>query len=317
VLTESTIEVKYKGISVARKSFESLDDFVAPAGDAGDGRAVPRRRRVTLATLGESYAVLYNTTTVAEGRMTAPYVDNEGWLRISTAGSAAAVISVGEYAIASQKEMPLWQRTELLYEDPLSPDGFADRWILNTEGPDAMPELSERSYLFRKMSNAVLRRRFKGPLAVDYVARPVPSPDHSAGITDAIFIWMADHPDRVVSEFLDEQTAAGNASLQMLLPLPFYWVDFGGTNNVTTRLRKNPYRHMMRQYTDRDRLLRKDHVYRTTAVQNGNHIEFWADGSPIIRVVDPTPLTEGHVGVRAFCSDLELFALRVWRIETI
>jgi hypothetical protein len=270
--------------------------------------------RLALATMGESYALWYDRELIAEGTMPPPFVDNEGWVAVTAEGATARITSFTESAIAPRGAFPSWRRASLLYRDPVSPQGFSRNWICNTEGSHAEPVLRPGQYTFRRMSNCLLRQRFQGPLAVDYRARPVPTDRFPAGVTDAIFIWMADHPDGELESFLNKQSRAGDASLKMLLPLPFYWVDFGGSNNVTTRLRKNPYRHMMRQYTDRSRLLRRNHTYDITVVQNGKTIEFWVDGSRMIQVYDPHPLTEGHVGVRAFCADLELTSLAVWRI---
>lgn len=285
---------------------------------------------ISLATLGETYEARLDGRLLGRGRMEPPYVDNEGWLEISSSGGIAEVVAVAERAIAPRHfpaanglstvgVAPGWRKSELLYEEAFNPEDFERLWMCNVEGEAARPTLTPAGYTFRKMSNALLKRRFTGPIAVDYLARPVPSPDHSSGVTDAIFIWMADlnadAEDESLQAFLARQTEAGDASLKMLLPLSFYWVDFGGTNNVTTRLRKNPFRHLMRQYTDRARLLRPDHTYRITALQHDHAVEFWVDGDPMIRVWDPTPLRHGHVGVRAFCSDLELLGLSIWRIE--
>jgi len=133
-------------------------------------------------------------------------------------------------------------------------------------------------------------------------------------VSDAIFIWMIDRPDGGFSEFLRERNERGDAGLQGLMPLPFYWVDFGGTNNVTTRMRKDPHRHMIRQFTDRPRLLERDRTYGITCVQNGRFVEFHVDGEPMVRAYDEHPLTSGHVGFRAFITDLKVESLKVWRI---
>jgi hypothetical protein len=141
----------------------------------------------------------------------------------------------------------------------------------------------------------------------------MPAPRHyTAGVTDAIFIWMLDKSDGALFEYLRGLPDAG---LGNLMPLNFYWVDFGGTNNVTTRLRKNPHRHMVRQFTDRARLLARGRSYRITLVQNGSFVEFWVDGKPWVRTHDPYALASGHIGFRAYIADLKVQDLKVWRIK--
>ena len=132
-------------------------------------------------------------------------------------------------------------------------------------------------------------------------------------------------PQRAVNEVLARATSdpssvleglgePRSAGLNILLPLPFYWVDFGGSNNVTTRLRRNPHRRLVRQFTDAPRLLQRERSYRISVAQNGRFAEFWVDGRPMMRVFDPHPLTAGHVGFRAFCAGLRVEDLKVWRI---
>jgi rhamnogalacturonan endolyase len=163
------------------------------------------------------------------------------------------------------------------------------------------------------MGNSILKQRLEAPLAVEFIARPEPSEKHTAGISDAIFIWMIDKPG---GDLFDHMQSLPDAALTHYLPLPLYWVDFGGTNNVTTRFRKNPGRHLIRQFTDRARLLDRNRSYSITIVQNNAIAEFWVDGECWIQTCDPNPLTSGYIGFRAFVADLTVRDLKIWRIES-
>ena len=274
-----------------------------------------RLHRVRFVTLGELFSLWYDGECLASGSMEPPYSDNEGWMTIGVRRATVDLLSFEESFIAHDVDVPDWHRTELLYEESFGEDAFDESWVCNEAGPEAGPEFLPDAYVFRHMCNCLLRFPFEGPIAVDCVATPMPTTDFSAGVTDAIFIWMATNPEGDLVEYLDEKTEAGEAGLDIMSPLPFYWVDLGGSNNITTRLRKNPNRHLMRQFTDPPRLLERDRSYRVTCVQNGHFVEFWIDDQPLTRIYDAHPLTEGHVGFRAFCADLKIEALKVWRIE--
>jgi len=274
---------------------------------------IDRRRAFTLklATLAESYAIWIDDKTLASGRMPPPFTDNEGDLFIELNQGHMRLISFTENFIAADIDPPSWQRRELLYEEKFGERSFAENWICNKGEPGSGVEIGDGAFIFRHMSNSFVNRRFDGPIAVDCVATPVPTKEKSAGITDAIFIWMIDNPGGDFPAFIAKLK---NASLANLKPLPFYWVDFGGSNNVTTRMRKNPHRHMIRQFTDRARLLERDRTYRITVVQMDHFVEFWVDGKRWIATRDPNPLTSGYVGFRAYNADLKIERLRIWRI---
>jgi len=263
---------------------------------------------VKLVTLAESYAVYLDDRCLAHGQMDPPYTENEGRLQLSVRGADVRIISCTENFIVHDITFPEWQRTELLYEEPFGAEAFDAQWVCNGEKPTVEGD----AYTFRHMSVNVMKQRFTGPIAVDCVATPVPTEEFSAGVTDAIFIWMIDKRDGDLFEYM---RGLPNASLRNYLPLPLYWVDLGGTNNKTTRLRKNPGRHLIRQFTDRARLLDRNRSYRITLVQNGNVLEFWVDGKCWIQAYDPSPLTAGYVGFRAYCADLTISNLKIWRIE--
>jgi len=292
-LSPAAAELEYRGERVGHKD-------LAPG---GFGRA----HTVLLTTLADVYRFVWNDEVLAEGRMARPVNDNEGMFALSLENVDLALSAFQEDFIAHPVDIPAWKRTELLYEESFGDDSWRQNWACNGKSPD----VDENGFIFRHMSNNLLRQRFDGPIAVESIATPVPTEEFSAGVTDAIFLWMVHKPDGDLMEYLANLP---DASLGNLMPLSLYWVDMGGTNNKTTRLRKNPHRQMVRQFIDPPRLLERDRTYRITLVQNGHFIEYWVDGEPWIRFYDPEPIVSGHVGFRAFCADLQVTGVQVWRI---
>lgn len=269
--------------------------------------SVAQEHVAELVTLGEDYAVSLDGVHLAAGRMDPPFNENEGRLALELSDAEVWVLACEESFIVADREFPQWRRTELLYEETFGRQALADNWVCNGE----QPAVTDDAFTFTHMSVNVCRERFEGPIAVDCVVAPMPTQEYSAGVTDLICIWMIDRPEGDLFEYMAKLPGA---DLAHYLPLPFYWVDFGGTNNKTTRLRRNPHRHLVRQFNDRARLLRRDATYHITMVQNSDVIEFWVDGHCWIRRHDPHPLTAGHVGFRAFIADVKLSELKVWRI---
>ena len=263
-----------------------------------------------LVTLADSFAIHLNGACLAEGTMDPPLTDNEGWLAFEVGAAGIRILRFEECFIAHEVDYPAWERVDLLYDEPFGTTSFRENWVCNGEHPEICPD----AYTFRHMGNSILTERFGAPIAVDCVATPVPTERFSSGITDAIFIWMIDKPDGDLFEFM---RSLPDAALTHYIPIPLYWVDFGGTNNVTTRFRKNPGRHLIRQFTDGPRLLDRNRSYRITSVQNGNISEFWVDGERWIQTYDPNAITSGHIGFRAYVADLTVRDLKVWRIGPV
>jgi hypothetical protein len=267
-----------------------------------------REMKATLVTLADQFMVVLDGRVIFQGRMDYHGQDNEGWTHLDVVDAGIRILEFEEKLITHAVEFREWQRKELLYEETFGRKSWEENWVLNGE----TPAVSDQDFMFRPMSNVILNRRFKGPIAIDIEATPIPTGEFSAGLTDAIFIWMMDHPSEDLPRFMKNLPDAERGHY---LPLPFYWMDFGGTNNVTTRFRRSPGLRMIRQFSDSPRLLERDHTYKVTLVQNEQTVEFWVDDEPWIRAWDPQPLSEGFIGHRSFNSELRVSSLKVWRIE--
>jgi len=267
-----------------------------------------RAYRLKLVTLGRAYSIELDGRELVSGSFEQSIVHNEGFFILAPEKLAMRVLSFAENFIVHDVNFPKWRRTELLYEEPFGQQSFSDNWVCNGEPPECATD----AFNFKHMSVNILKEHFDGPIAMDCIARPMHTDEYSAGVTDAIFIWMIDQPGGDIFEFMRKLP---NAALSNYLPVPLYWVDFGGSNNVTTRLRKNPNRQMIRQFTDRPRLLQRDRTYGVTCVQLDSIVEFWIDGACWIQAFDPEPLTSGYVGFRAYIADMKIEELKVWRIE--
>lgn len=264
--------------------------------------------RITLAMLAHSYRVDLDGETLHTGKMDYTRQDNEGWTHLDVDKAGIRVLEFEENLIVHDVAFPDWTRKELLYEEAFGKESLEKRWVVNGEPP----VVTDEAFTFRPMSNVILDQRFDGPVAIDIEATPMPNDQFSAGLTDAIFIWMMDHPTEDLPTFMRNLPDAERAHY---LPLPFYWMDFGGTNNVTTRFRRSPGLRMIRQFTDPPRLLERGRTYRVTLVQHGKIAEYWVDDEPWIRAWDPEPLTSGFIGHRSFNSELRVSDIKVWRIE--
>lgn len=280
-----------------------------------EGAAVSMERpavhELKLVTLGDAWALALNGEQIAEGRLEPEDAANTGQPGVIVQDAGVRVLTCEESFIAHDVDFPQWQRGELLYEETFGADAIAENWVVNGEAPAVAGD----SVTWNAMSVNMLQKRFEGPIAIDCRVTPQedsPKERDTGLVTDAIFIWMMEHPDGDLFEFM---RGLDSASLLNYMELPFYWVDFGGTNNLTTRVRKNPHRHMVRQFDDRPRLLKRYHTYDVTMVQNGHINEFRVDGECWAQWWDPAPLTEGYIGFRAYVAGLRLHELKVWRID--
>ncbi len=265
-------------------------------------------RELAFVTLGNSWEVRLDANRAAGGTFSQESQDNEGWIHLEAEEAGIRLLAFAEHFIVHDKPFPQWRKTELLHEETFGRASWEENWLVN----GVEPTVTDQYFLYHPMSNVILNRRFEGPLAVEIEATPMPNDDFSAGLTDAIFIWMMDHPDEDLPDFM---RGLPNAARPHYDPVAFYWMDFGGTNNVTTRLRRSPHLRMVRQFTDEPRLLRRDTTYQITLVQNGSTFEFWVNGEPWIQAHDPEPLTSGYLGHRSFNSELKITGFQVWRIE--
>ena len=266
-------------------------------------------------TLGEKWALWFDDHLLTEGLSRKPGEEckedvNEGSVIIEAEKIAVDLLEFSEQHIAVASLAPTWRRAGLLYQEEFGARSLHDLWEVYGQAPEA----DDGAFVFRFMGNSILRKRFAGPVAVDFRATGLAAPpQYTAGVTDAIFIWMLDNPEENLLDYLRRQPGPeyGNWTLS----LPLYWMDFGGTNNVTTRLRRSPGRRLLRQFVDRARLLQRDTSYDITLVQNHNWVEYWVNDRPWIQLYDPSPLTEGYIGFRAYCADLKIEGLQVWQIE--
>jgi len=191
---------------------------------------------ITLVTLGSSWSISLDGEQLAGGQMGPPWSEKEGRLGVVVNDAGLRIITCEENFIVHDVEFPEWERWELLYEETFGAQSLAENWVTNGEAPT----VSEDQVTWNAMSVNMLRHRFTGPIAIDCRVTPQEDSEQERDtglVTDAIFIWMMEHPDGDLFEYMQ---GLETASLANYVELPFYWVDLGGTNNQTTRLRRNP-----------------------------------------------------------------------------
>jgi len=266
---------------------------------------------VETVTLDRQAQCRLNGDTVYEGADDGPQVSNEGAVLIESRGDAVELLAMEEDFIEPAAAPPAWERGEVLLADALSPARASD-WVV--EGKP--PTWGTNALTVRHMSVVWHKAVFESPFVMEFETTPLPAPEKfTAGVTDSIWFWLASDPRHPDDFFADTATRSANPSLHSYLPLRYYWVDFGGNNNTTTRLRYNPLRQLIRQFTDAPRLLKRDRTYRITIVANGPHQEYWCDGKRWARFYDDDPPRAGRIGFRAFVADHRISNLRIQRLR--
>lgn len=271
-------------------------------------RGMSGEQEVSLAFLAERFAIALNGQPVADGQIEEASQSNEGRLFVDLVDCDIDLSAFTESFIAAAEPAPEWEQGEELYRESFSSDNFAANWYVKGEAPT----LKDDHFQFHHMSNAFVRQSFEGPLCCNMAIEPVITDNYISVVTDAITLWMAHSKE---GNFLEAIEKAEGVGMNILLPHNLYWVDFGGTNNVTTRMRRNPGRRMIRQFIDRERLLVPGSRYNLTLVQNGPWVEYWVDGVPWIQAHDPNAHTRGHIGIRSFVADLIVHELSIYRIR--
>lgn len=265
-------------------------------------------------TLGRDYAIAVDGVTIVSGEIKKGTQDNEGWTMLGAENAGFRLLECTEKFVRHAVSSPEWEKVELLYEEDFSVRSLEENWVVN----GAPVLIDDGAFIFCNMSVGILRQRFDGPVLIEFEAEPVVSEHVTAGVTDAIFIWMMNWPNGELIPYLE---TLDNASRSNYDDLAFYWMDQGGSNNQTTRLRRNPGLYLVRQFDDAPRLLEPRRRYSIGLVQNGHMGEYLVDGSAWVQFYDDEPLVSGHPGVRGFMTGapdgtavLKITRMNVWKI---
>ena len=262
-------------------------------------------------TLDRQSRCRLNAVTVYEGTDDGEQVSNEGTVLVRTAADAVDLLALEEDFIEPSVCPSAWERGNVLLENALG-SGTAGDWVV--EGRE--PTWGTNEIVLHHTSVVWYKHPFESPFVMEFETTPLQAPPKfTAGVSDSIWFWLASDPRHPDDFFAETAARNANPSLRSYLPLRFYWIDFGGNNNTTTRFRYNPLRQLIRQFSDAPRLLEKGRTYKIMIVANGPHQEYWCDGKRWAYFYDDDPPRSGHIGFRAFVADHRISNLRIHRLE--
>lgn len=164
-----------------------------------------------------------------------------------------------------------------------------------------------------------LRRRFEGPLLIQYEAKVVSAGGENDRVSDLNCFWMASDPVSPSDLFVRKRTGAfaGYNSLRM------YYVGLGGNGNTTTRFRRYIGDAVERPLLPENDLSIAEHPdigivvnkWQTiTLVADGRLIQYWRDGVKIFEMVDSEPYTSGWFGIRTTRNHMQVRNLKIVRL---
>ena len=311
--------IKWQGDAPRGYEFRfSADSWVLHRGQTELARGpalAPEWRGIQVAietiTLDRQARCRMNGVTVYEGIDDGEQVSNEGTILIRTTADAVDLLALEEDFIEPTAQPPAWERGDVLLASALGP-AAAGNWVVEGRAPSWGPN----EIVLRHTSVVWHKTVFESPFVMEFETTPLPAPEKfTAGVTDSIWFWLASDPRHPDDFFAETAARSANPSLYSYLSLRFYWVDFGGNNNTTSRFRYNPLRQLIRQFTDSPRLLAKGRTYKIKVVANGPHQEYWCDGKRQAYFYDDDPPRSGHIGFRAFVADHRISKLTVHRLR--
>lgn len=166
----------------------------------------------------------------------------------------------------------------------------------------------------------------QGDVTIDYEARiivdeskpisTVNNPQNPNRLSDLNCFWLASDPTtKDGSVFKNMKQRKGVFVNQYALQL--YYMGYGGNNNSTTRFRRYDGNKagitdatmrpgILREYTDKDNLLKPNHWYRIHIEQRGDRVTYSIDGKRIVDYIDITPLKKGYFGFRTTLAHAQL-----------
>lgn len=298
------MRVSAEGATVALQDISIPVDFTPVAGTPFT---------IAFITLGQYKEARINGKRVASRWVHTSWVGSEGKVRIATAGGAAVSLSgfVVSDADWARKRVSV-SRGELLYADDFG-KGVEDRWVYEhkKEAGFHTPEVKDGWLHVARLSAAWCRFRSEGPVIYSFESRGVPaSAEKPMSVTDACYFantqWFNGPRD-----FFNEPHY--DPGINVYTDLQGYWIDFGGNGNTTTRLRRLPYRQLLRQSIKREDMLKPQFTHRIEIVCAGEIIQFRVDGRTVLDCVDRNAYTSGHFGVLGFVRPVEIRKLRIYR----
>jgi hypothetical protein len=200
-------------------------------------------------------------------------------------------------------------------DDFTDPARTRQDWVyeLKKEGDSTLPPIVEDGWLCVDRYSAVwCRHRTEGPVAYCFDCLPIPKAGGAPeSITDAIFLFQTDWYQMPFDFFCRKHYDWRHS---VYGDLTGYWIDWGGNDNATTRLRKLPYRQLLRQNVASEDQLQPDHCHAVTIICAGNRVRLIIDGRIVLDGHDLQPPAGGHFGMLGFVRGNRIRNFRIHQL---
>ena len=150
------------------------------------------------------------------------------------------------------------------------------------------------------------RQQYDANTVVEYDAMVVDEGQEGDRLSDMNCFWLASDPRH---DDIWRRAAWRSGIFVRCYTLQTYYLGYGGNHNTTTRFRRYTGNEagvddvaqrppVLKEYTDEDHLLKKNHWYHVRIESCDGRVRFYVDGQLLVDYCDPQPLTKGWFGFR-------------------
>ena len=187
-------------------------------------------------------------------------------------------------------------------------------WVIEAESPDAQVTMRGGTLDIDTPKGITLwwRHPLSAPVTIAFEAMAVSAGGANDKVSDLNAFWMA--TDRDGGSVLAHRRSGAFADYD---DLKTYYVGIGGNRNTTTRFRRYIGKAGNRPLLpEHDRaapadMLRANVWTRIRLIANGRTVAVERDGRRLFTLIDDTPYTRGHFGLRTTWSHLRIRRLTV------
>jgi hypothetical protein len=166
-------------------------------------------------------------------------------------------------------------------------------WLLEAESPSTEIRFVGKDtceILSPKGMTLWRKEKMKGDITIEFDACVMDEGKEGDRLSDLNCFWMASDPK---SKDVFARSGWRNGSFVKYYSLNTYYLGYGGNYNSTTRFRKytgdeegidNVSRRpaILKEYNDKEHLLRPNHWYHVKLRNYGNRIQYFIDGEQIL-----------------------------------
>jgi len=205
----------------------------------------------------------------------------------------------------------------------LNASDFDRHWVVESESPDYTLAFSGDTCEITAPKGLTLWRKEKmsDGMAVEYDVCIIDKGGKGDRVSDMNCFWLASDPG---AADLWQRKDWRQGIFLRCYTLQMYYLGYGGNSNSTTRFRRYrgdsrgvdsaQYRPaILKEYTDKEHLLKGNHWYHIKIESQGNHNRFIIDGEIIVDYEDPEQLKEGWFGFRTTWSHFKITNFKAYK----